>query len=397
MASTRRRPAASPDYLLVLGTLLLLAIGVVMVSSASVVLSYSAFGSGSHLLLHQLLGAGVGLVLFWGVSRVDYHRLRALAPWLMVATILLLAAVVFSPLGTSHGTVAKRWISLGGASFQPAEVIKLCLVIYVAAWLDKRGAEVREFWGGFVPFAILLSLVGGLIMLQPDMGTMMVVTLTAVAMFFASGARGRHLTAGALVAVGVLAVAIKAAPYRLQRITTFLHPQADQAGAGYHVSQALLAIGSGGLFGLGFGHSRQKYNYLPEAATDSIFAIIAEELGLIRAGLLLLLLLFVIWRGFKVALGAPDRFGRLLGVGITAWIGSQALVNIGAMLGVLPLTGVPLPFISYGSSALIVSLLGMGVLVNISRSKESYDASHRQRRGYRRPRLAGVGYRPRAS
>ena len=206
-----------------------------------------------------------------------------------------------------------------------------------------------------------------------------------------AGAAWRHLAAGFAIGIGVVLLLIKSAPYRLQRLTIFLNPASDTSGAGYHVNQALLAIGSGGLFGLGFGQSRQKYNYLPEAATDSIFAVMAEELGLIRILIFLGVFVYLIVRGYRIARAAPDSFGHYLGIGIVSWIAFQTVVNVGAMLSVFPLTGVPLPFISYGSSALIFALVAMGILVSISRhTKEEAHADSRIRRGHGRPRLAGA-------
>jgi cell division protein FtsW len=387
----------APDYGLTLTTFALVILGLVFISSASVVLSYTEFGSNNHLLYRQMIGAALGLGVFWVVSRIDYHRYRRHATLALILTLGLLAAVVLTPLGTTHGTIAKRWLELGPISFQPTEIVKLFFIIYLAAWLERKGRGVEDFAHGFVPFAVMLAVVAGLIMLQPDLGTMSVITLSAAAMLFISGARWRHLGLGLLAGIMAVAILIRSAPYRLERLTIFLNPAQDTSGAGYHVNQALLAIGSGGLFGLGFGQSRQKYNYLPEAATDSIFAVMAEELGLVRMLLFLGVFAFLLVRGYQVASRAPDAFGRLLAVGIVSWIGFQMIINIGAMLSVFPLTGVPLPFISYGSSALVLALAAMGILVNISRqSKEEAHARVGIGRGNGRPRLAGA-LRPRSA
>jgi cell division protein FtsW len=375
--------------------MLLVLIGIVMVSSASVVLSYTNFGNNNHFLYHQMMGAAAGAVAFFAVSRFDYHRLRPLAPAALFLTITLLALVVLTPLGTNHGTIAKRWLDLGVVSFQPTEFVKLAFIVYLAAWLERKGNAVKSFSYGFLPFATMLGVVAVLIMKQPDLGTMSVIGLTSAAMFFVAGASWSHIGLGSFSGLLVVFALIKSAPYRLQRLTIFLNPGSDSGGAGYHVNQALLAIGSGGLFGLGFGHSRQKYNYLPESATDSIFAVIAEELGMVRASMLLALFLVMLWRGFKVAIQAPDQFGRLLGIGIISWIGFQTVINIGAMLGIVPLTGVPLPFISYGSSSLILTLVAVGILVNISRQTvEEHHASTGERWWHRWTRMAGSSHSP---
>jgi cell division protein FtsW len=387
-----RHAIHAPDYPLAGLIVLLLLIGIVMVSSASVVLSYTNYGNNNYFLNHQILAAGLGIGVLLVTQAVDYHKYRSIAPVALFLTIGLLAAVVLTPFGTNHGTTARRWIQMGPLSFQPTEMVKLTFIIYLAAWLERKGDQIKNFSYGFLPFAVMMGVVALLIMKQPDLGTLSVIVLTSAAMFFVSGASLSHLGLGVGSALVALFILIKAAPYRLARLTIFLHPNTDTSGIGYHVNQALLAIGSGGLFGLGFGHSIQKYNYLPEASTDSIFAVIAEELGMVRASMLLGLFALLAWRGFKIARGAPDQFGMLVAVGITSWIVFQTVINIAAMLSLVPLTGVPLPLISYGGSSLIWTLGALGILLNISKqTKETgYETTALRRRvGGTRP--TGVG------
>lgn len=386
------RSIHAPDYALAGLIVLLLLIGIVMVSSASVVLSYTNYGNNNYFLNHQILAAGLGVGVLLVTQRIDYHNYRRIAPLALFLTIGLLAAVVLTPFGTDHGTSARRWIHLGSLSFQPTEMVKLTFIIYLAAWLERKGEKIKDFSYGFLPFVVMMGIVALLIMKQPDLGTLSVIVLTSAAMFFVSGASLSHLLLGIGASLGALFVLIKAAPYRLARLTIFLHPGTDKSGIGYHVNQALLAIGSGGLFGLGFGHSIQKYNYLPEASTDSIFAVIAEELGMLRASLLLGLFALLAWRGFKIARAAPDQFGMLVAVGITSWVVFQTVINIAAMLSLVPLTGVPLPLISYGGSSLIWTLGALGILLNISKqTKETGYETSALRRRVGGPRPAGVG------
>ncbi len=300
------------------------------------------------------------------VQRVDYRFWKKYVLLFFIAALGLLFLALISDIGEGYDK-ASRWISVGGFSFQPSEIFKLAFVLYLAAWLEKKGKEVDNFSAVMIPFITILALVGILLIKQPDIGTLGVIIVAAMAIYFAAGAKISHLLI--IVSAGIAAFwgLIKMAPYRMDRLTVFLHPETDPQGIGYQINQALLALGSGGFFGLGLGHSRQKYNYLPEPIGDSIFAIIGEEVGFI--GLLILLALFVIfaWRGFKIAQAAPDTFGKLAAVGITSWLTFQALMNIMAITSLIPLTGIPLPFISYGGSALVTSLLGVGILLSISR------------------------------
>jgi len=275
-------------------------------------------------------------------------------------TLLSLVLVLIPSLGTQI-MGARRWLAIGGFGFQPAELIKLTFVLYLAALLSKK----KQLW----PFLLLLGMILLLIMLEPDLGTAVVVTATGMVVYFASGGpiwqMGLISLTGLLAGVGL----IFSSSYRKERLLTFLNPTRDPLGASYHIRQILIALGSGGLFGVGLGQSRQKYEYLPATTTDSIFAVIAEEVGFIGGSLVILAFLVLIWRGMKIAREAPDEFSSLLATGITAWIGLQALVNLAAMVALVPLTGVPLPFISYGGSSLVIALVGVGILLNISKQK----------------------------
>jgi cell division protein FtsW len=297
---------------------------------------------------------------------IDYRFWKKNSFWMLIITLLLLILVFVPGIGRAAGG-AHRWIVIGGSWFQPSELIKLTFLIYLSAWLENRDEKIKSFWFGFIPFTFLILLIGALIMLQPDLGTTSILVLSAVTVFFVAGANPSHLVFGAGGLLVLLTILIKASPYRQQRLLVFLNPSVDSQGAAYHINQALLAIGAGGLWGLGFGQSKQKYLYLPEAHTDSIFAIIAEELGFIRSSLVVAGYLLIGYLGFRIARNAPDRFARFLAVGITSWIVFQAFINIAAMLNLLPLTGVPLPFVSYGGSSLIILLAGVGIMLNISK------------------------------
>lgn len=355
-----------PDYWLVITVIMLVVIGLVMLSSASAVVSYENFGNNYQYLTHQLLyGVLFGLLAMIITSRIDYRFWKKFAAVLLAVTLLLLLAVFIPGIGLEYGG-AKRWIALGSATMQPTEIVKLTFILYLATWLEKRQKGIRDWKFGFLPFVTVLGIIGSLIMLQPDLGTMSVVIASAIVVYFIAGARWRHLAAIGGTGIVLFWLLIKAAPYRMARFTVFLNPEIDPQGIGYQINQALLAVGSGGLFGRGLGKSIQKYNYLPEATGDSIFAVMAEELGFIRILFLIAIFVFLVIRGFMVAKKAPDLFGKLVASGIIAWVAFQAFVNIAAMVALVPLTGIPLPFISYGGTALLFTLAAVGILINIS-------------------------------
>jgi len=357
----------SPDLWLILATLFLVVFGLIMVSSASVVESYQVTGSNTYYFARQSIFALVGLVVWFFLQRWDYHRFKPLATAGLIVSLVLLVAVFIPGIGWEAGG-SRRWIGAGDQTLQVTEVLKVCLIAYLAYWFEKKGNRIDKWYATFLPFVLLMAVILGLIMAEPDMGTAVVVAGISGIMYFVAGADRKHL----LVLVGTALAAmwglIKAVPYRAARWLTFLNPASDPLGTGYHINQALIALGSGGLIGLGFGHSRQKFNFLPEASSDSIFAIIGEELGLLGVLFFVIIPLAIfVWRGLKIAYNAPDIFGRMMALGITVWIGLQSVINIGAITGLLPLTGVPLPFISQGGTALVFVMIGAGILLNISR------------------------------
>ena len=356
------------DYLLVSLITVLTIGGLIVLSSASNQESFRRYQDTYYLFRHQLLfGLLPGLVLLVAFSRISYQKMERYAIWFLIAALVLLVLVFIPGLGMTYGR-ARSWVRIASVSFQPTEMVKLLLILFLAAWFSQRGKEMtRDFWNGLIPFILILSVISLPIILQPDIGTLAVVVAIALVMYFVAGGRPRHLAGLFVAGVGLLGLLIAQAPYRAARLMTFLHPEFDPEGIGYHINQAFLAIGSGGWFGLGLGQSRQKLAYLPEVIGDSIFAIVAEELGFIVSGLLIAVFLTLLLRGFKLAQQTQSDYGRYLAVGISTWFASQAFFNIGAMVGLLPLTGIPLPFISYGGTALTSTLAAGGILISISR------------------------------
>lgn len=381
-----------PDYGFFLIMAVLVVFGLLMILSAGSVQSFRLKGNGYYYFLQQLVALGVGLVGFWIAQRIHYTFWKRAAVPLMAVAIILLVGVFIPGIGFNYGG-ASRWINLHFTLLQSSEVAKLALVIYLAAWLEKLGSDVEDLRAGFLPFLGIIGVLGLLIMLQPDTGTMSVLVIIGVVMFFIAGASLRHIASAGLVALGTLGVLIAIAPYRINRLLTFLDPSKDTLGTGYHVQQALIAVGSGGLFGLGFNNSVQKHFFLPEPMNDSIFAIISEELGFFVAIALIIVFAYFAVRGLRLARLAPDTFSRLLVTGVVTWVVWQALLNVAAMLSIVPLTGVPLPFISLGGSALVVLMTAMGIVMNISKytvkHKESHESAH-YGRGKRRTRRSST-------
>ena len=348
--------------------LILVGIGLLTIASAGVFYSQTRFGSPYYFLHRQFLfGIIPGMFALWFFSRIDYHFWRRFSVILFGLTVLCLILIFIPGLGAKiYG--ASRWLAIGPFSFQPSEMAKLSIILYLSAWLAKQGKkQVSDFYEGFVPFLVILGILGFLVIKQPDTGTLGLIICISLGIFFVAGARMTHL---ALIVSGVIAflgVLIAMAPYRMQRMLVFLNPEHDSQGAGYQVTQALIAIGSGGFFGAGLGQSRQKFNYLPEPVTDSIFAVFSEEWGFFGAIVLIALFTWLIIRSIRVARTAPDDFGRLIATGVTVWIFAQTFINIMAITGLIPLTGVPLPFVSYGGTSLVFLLTGVGLILNISR------------------------------
>jgi cell division protein FtsW len=367
-----------PNLGLFVGIAALLLIGTALMSSASVVLSQQVTGDPNYYFREHLIALFIGIPVALLGYKLDYKYLRKAAPFLILVSLILLALVFVPGIGMTHGG-ARRWLTWP-ITFAPTEIYKLSLVIYLAAWFEKRQGEVKSLIFSTVPFLIILGVTAGLIMLQPDTGTFVTVAGISAAMYVVAGAAISHIVGLGGLAIAGFIFLLKTAPYRMQRFMIFMNPGSDAGGAGYQINQALLAIGTGGLFGLGFGHSRQKFNYLPEASTDSIFAIAAEELGFFLTAAIFLLYIFVAVQGYKVAQKAPDAFSRLVATGITSWIIIQALINIFAMMSLIPLTGVPLPFLSQGSTSTLVLMLASGILLNISKHTEGENRESRLRR-----------------
>jgi cell division protein FtsW len=356
------------DLIVFTAVIALLSIGLIMVYSASSVMGINDFRDPHYYVRRQTMWAVIGLLLMFAAANVDYHVYQYLALPGLLAAVALLALVLVIGEDISG---AKRWIDLGIINLQPSEVAKLAMVNYTAVYIATKRERIRRFFTGLLPLLVILGIQCALIIKEPDFGTAVTLAFTVVIVLFAGGAHLGQLSALGCMTIPGVYYLIKFEPYRIKRWMAFLDPWADPTGTGWNVIQSLTAIGSGGFFGLGLGNSRQKFSYLPEHHTDFIFAILCEELGFI-GGVLVLLLFFVIaWRGLRIALNAPDLFGSLLAIGLTATIGFQALLNIGVVTGSLPVTGITLPFISYGGSSLLISLASVGVLLNISRQNRS--------------------------
>jgi len=365
MSKKEKKPVDRVFLFLTLGILLF---GLAILTSASGPMGFERFGDTYYFLKHQFLsGVLPGVVAMIFFAYVPYDRYKKYAFPMLLLSIFLLALVFIPGIGRDYGTFANSWVSIGSFAFQPSEVVKLTFLIYLAAWMEKRSDQLKDFNNGLVPFLAILGLIALLMTLQPDIGTLFVIVFMAFVVYFAAGGPLSFIFGLGAVASVSMWVLIQSSPYRLGRFMTFLHPELDPQGVGYQINQALLAIGSGGFFGRGYGHSLQKFQYLPEVAGDSIFAVMSEELGFVFTSVFLGVFLLLILRGLKIAEKAKDEFGKYLVVGIIGWLGIQALVNIGSMVGILPITGVPLPFMSFGGTSLAVSLAAIGIILSVSR------------------------------
>ena len=341
-------------------TMALTLFGLLMVYDSSSVIAFNLFGDKFSYIKNQLAWFGLGFVALFVFYRIDYHKLYNLALPLLV-TALILLVLVFVPGIGSGAKGANRWIDFGLFNLQPAEFVKLGLAIYLSAWFSHKEK------GRFFSFLLLMGAILFLVMLEPDMGTATIILCESAIVYFLSGGNVMQFIVAAPI-IGIIGFFyIMLEPYRLHRLTSFLNLGSSLDQTSYHVKQILIALGSGGIFGLGIGNSIQKYAYLPENVTDSIFPIIAEEFGFIGSVVLIIVFATLIWRGIYIAGRAKDAFGKLLAGGIIGFIGMQVIVNLGAMTALFPLTGVPLPFISYGGSALVIDLAAIGILLNISR------------------------------
>jgi cell division protein FtsW len=369
-SSPRAKKRVAMDHTLLIITMVLALVGLVMVFSASAVVAGNKFQDSSYFLKRQLAWLTFGFLLLHLASHIDYVWWKRLSIPLLGVMLLLLVMVLIPSLGVA-AKGARRWLRLGPISIQPAEMVKLVSVVYLAAYLTKKEDRITLFSKGLLPVLIVVGLLSGLVLLEPDLGTVVVIGLVTVGLLFLGGARLSHLFALGLCAVPAVLVLVLGSSYRRQRLMTFLAPWKDASDAGFQITQSFLAFGSGGLFGVGLGEGKQKLFFLPEAHTDFVLALVGEELGLVGTGAIILLFAVFVVRGFQIAARARMPFGRYLGMGITLLIGVQALVNACVVTGLVPTKGLTLPFVSYGGSSLVVSLLGVGILLNISRDRQA--------------------------
>ncbi len=358
--------SSGPDYVFITLLTILVVFGLVMLTSASSDLAKLQYGDSYYYLTHQILyGLLPGIIGFFLGVFMDRKIWKKVSLYFLGIGILFLL-MVFTPLGyQAYG--ADRWLHIGSIGIQPSEFVKLVLIIYMATWLSKNAGKHKSFKESTLPFFIILMLVVLPIVLQPATTTAVLITSAALIMYLIAGANLKSLAFIVIVGLLGLAILIAITPYRFQRVFSFLHPNSDTLGKTYQINQSLIAIGSGGLWGVGYGRSTTKLHYLPEPMGDSIFAVIAEELGFVGSTFLIVTFLLFVWRGIRIAKRAPDMWSELAVVGFVSVIGLQAFVHIGAVSGLLPFTGIPLPFISYGGTALAVFLTMSGIIVNISR------------------------------
>jgi cell division protein FtsW len=341
--------------------------GLVMIYSASAVVAMERHGTPYYFVLRQAVFAGLGLLGMLVTMHIDYRRYNnpvVVYGCLALVLLMLLAVFAFPAINGAH-----RWIRFAGQQFQPSELAKVALVLFLAFWLDKHGSDPTRFWRVFAPCAAVGAAVAVLVAAEPDLGTGLGIGVTLVVMLFAAGIPARQLALLPAGAAGPVAAMVLLVPFRLKRLVAFLDPWADPMGSGYHVVQSMLAVGSGGLWGVGLSQGRQKLFYLPEPHTDFIFAVISEELGLVGAVTVLVVFAVLAWRGLRAAGRAPDDFGTYLATGLTVLVVAQALFNISVVLALVPTKGIPLPFISYGGSSLSIGLTAMGILLNVSQGK----------------------------
>ncbi|KUK84248.1 MAG: Stage V sporulation protein E [Microgenomates bacterium 39_6] len=383
----QKKPKKSKGYssynwpLLIL-VIFLVFLGLLLIADASVIIAQASFGDKFYYVKRQLVWLLIGLVLMIIISLTDYQKFKSWANWLLLGSLVSLLAVLIPGLGEKK-LGAQRWLSFGRFGFQPSELAKLTLIVWGAYFFDnvlsplkRRAVTINEkinakqprsesIW----PFWLILLLISGLVMLEPDLGTTIVIVATGFCLAFLAETPAWKIIVFSVLGFIAGLVLIITSPYRQERLLTFLNPGRDPQGSSYHTQQILIALGSGGMFGQGIGQGRQKYAYLPEVVTDSIFAVVGEELGFLGAFILIGLLMLLTFSCLKIAARAPDRFGQLICSGVGVLIGTQTIVNLGAIVGIFPLTGIPLPLISYGGSSLLIFLIGLGLVLSISRCK----------------------------
>lgn len=380
------------DYILAITIGALLVIGLMMVYSSTFDLAYQSKGQAAYFLLRQMMWVALGLVALLALARLDYSYLHRISiPLMGVMLVLLVLVLIFG----KELNGARR--TLAGGSIQPSELMKLAVVIYIADWLASKGEKIRDVSYGLIPFGVLIGVIAGLIVLEPNFSTASLITLTAAIMFFLAGAELTQMLGGGAVAAATFGLLVMNSAHAKERIVVFVKMLSDPTQASWQLQQSLVALGSGGVLGRGLGASRQKLLHLPLPATDSIFAIIGEEMGLVGCLIVIGLFAILAYRGFKIAAQAPDAFGALLAAGATSWLVLEAIFNVAAMTGLVPFTGIPLPFISYGGSALVSAMGAVGILLSVSRGTRrktrqgsaNLDFGRRDRR----PRLSRAGGR----
>ena len=363
-----RSALAPPDALLFAVVAGLIGVGLVMIFSASSATAYADFHDTAHYVKRQAIWLLVGLVASFAAYRCDYRKLKSMAPYAVGLTFLALILTLIPHIGSSAGG-ARRWLGAGPISFQPSEIAKLALVLYLATALANWGERVRSLTRGIWPIMAVTLVLALPVLFEPDMGTASLLIFTAFTMLFVAGARVEHLVLVMLAMLPAVALSVGSSSYKRARILAFLDPWKDAQNTGFHIVQSLLALGSGGAIGLGLGASRQKFFYLPEQYTDFIFAIIGEELGLFGAVCVVALFVIFAYRAIRIALGAPDRFGFFLAVGCTCIVIIQAFINIGVVTSSWPVTGVPLPFVSFGGTSLVISMIAAALIINVGRHR----------------------------
>jgi len=351
----------------VLGVVLVF--GLISLASASSVVSYDKFdGDAYRYFKRQLFGLVLGLIAYFILSKIDYHVWRKYALGFLIFSVFLLILVFIPGLSTRYGS-ARSWISIFGFSLQPSEFVKLSFLLYLAAWLEAKKSNLSDLNEGIGPFIIVLGVIGGLMIMQPDIGTLSIITIVSLIVYFVGGGKKTHIFGIIFVGIFLFVIMLHFKSYQRNRLKCYSDPNFSANDICYQINQSLIAVGSGGILGRGLGESRQKYMYLPEVSGDSIFAIISEEMGFLVSSVLIFLFLIIFYRGYRIALLAPDDFGRILAIGIVSWISIQAFINIGGIINFIPMTGVPLPLVSYGGSAILSVLSAFGILINISSQK----------------------------
>jgi len=358
-----------PDYILLCTVVILIILGILILASVSTSYAQVKFGSTFYFLNHQIIyGLLPGLILGILAYKISLPVLKKICLFLFLTNLIFLA-IVFLPKIGSRLYGASRWVDLGPFSFQPSEFLKVTFILYLSAWLvGIQEKNAKRTTKAFIAFFIIIGVVGLILILQPDISTLAIIVAVGLLIYFLSDTPIWHTFLVSLIGLAILIPLINFTPYRISRILVFLNPEADPMGQGYQIKQALITAGSGGIFGLGLGMSRQKFGFLPESISDAIFVIFAEETGFLGSTILIILFLIFIWRGFVIAKRSADSFSKFAALGVSIWIALQAFINIGGMISVLPVVGIPLPFVSYGGSALIAELIGTGILLNISKN-----------------------------